>query len=719
MSDRNDNPLHKIMNPRSIATVGAGNNPFKMGTLQALSIIKDGFRGKFLPVHPSDKTVLGHTAYPSVADLPEVPDLALFIVPTAMVVPLLADFGKIGTRYAVVSTAGFREIGSEGGELEKELRATAEKYGIRFLGPNCIGLINAHLPLNITVMTLDQKPGALGMASQSGTYITQTLAYLRRRGFRFSKAISVGNEADIDIVDALEYLGEDDETKAIALYIEGIKDGDRFIEVARKVTSRKPVIAQYVGGTEAGARAGSSHTGAMAGPDYLYEGIFKQAGVIRVHSVGELYAHGWALATQPPLKGKRIAVITNSGGPGTAIANTCNAGGLEVPRFSKELQKEIRPMLENHAQCLNPVDMTFNMDTLSLARKIPELIIKSREVDGIIIHGVMGSGFLSELYPHLEEITGAKSVDDLIELIGVVEEETEEVSNYPRSLSIPFLVSSFLDRHDNFNQGYRDRDVPVYDGPEKAAQAMITLLKYLEIRNRKERKAPVVPVRSEEAAAIIAAALQDGQEALDEHQSKRVLAAYGVPTAPESLVSTEEEAVEAAHRLGFPVVLKGCSAEIMHKTEAGLIHLRLGDEEEVRKSFAAIRKAAGDAGVLVSKMVAGEREFVMGMTRYKGFSPIVMFGLGGVFTEALQDNSFRVAPLSAAEAGEMVHDIRGRKLLEPFRKMPAVNISELGAILQTVGFIGMLHPEIKEIDINPVIISGSDPVAVDALMVIG
>ncbi|MFY9113920.1 MAG: acetate--CoA ligase family protein [Dethiobacteria bacterium] len=719
MSRKDDNPLHRIMNPGSIATVGAGNNPFKMGTLQALSIIKDGYRGKFLPVHPHDKTVLGHRAYRSVADLPEVPDLALFIVPTAQLIPLLADFGKIGTRYAVICTAGFREVGAEGDKLEKELKETAEKYGIRFLGPNCIGLINSNLPLNITVMTFDLKPGLLGMASQSGTYITQTLAYLKRRGIRFSKAISVGNEANIDIVDALEYLGEDEDTKAIALYIEGIRDGDRFLEVARQITPRKPVVAQYVGGTEAGARAGSSHTGAMAGPDYLYEGIFKQAGIIRVHSVEELYAHGWALATQPLLKGRRVGVLTNSGGPGTAIANTCNMGGLEVPRFSEELQKQIRPLLESHAQCTNPVDMTFNMDTMALGQKIPELIIKSNEVDGIIIHGVMGNGFLREIYPHLKELMGAESLEDFIELMKITDKDVEEVVNYPKKKTVPFLISSFLDRFDDFNRGYRDQDVPVYDGPEKTAWAMLSLMKYMEIRNRKERKPPRIPVRSDEAAAIIGAALDNGQKALDEYQSKHVLAAYGVPVAPERLVFTEEEAVEAARRLGFPVVLKGCSAEIMHKTEAGLIHLRLRNEDEVRRSFTAIREAAGDVAVLVSGMVAGEREFVIGMTRFRGFAPIIMFGLGGIFTEALQDNSFRVAPLSIAEAKEMIDDIRGRKILGAFRKMPAVNISELCAILQTVGFIGMLHPEIKEIDINPVIISGSDPVAVDALMIIG
>ncbi|MDD5713207.1 MAG: CoA-binding protein, partial [Smithellaceae bacterium] len=309
-----ENPLHLLLNPRSIATVGAGNNPMKMGTIQALSIVKDGYRGKFYPIHPKDEIVLGHKAYKSAFDLPEAPDLVMLVVPTLQVIPVIEDFGKIGTKRAIIITAGFKEVGPEGRAREEKLNEVAARYGMRFLGPNCMGMLNTEISLNVTVAHLEEKPGLLGLASQSGTYVTQTLAYLRRRGIRFSKAISCGNEANINIIDALEYFGEDEQTKAVILYVEGIRDGRRFIEVAQEVSRRKPILAQYVGGSAAGARAGLSHTGAMAGPDFLYDGIFKQAGVIRMHSIEDLYAHGWTLATQPPLKGKRIAVVTNSGG---------------------------------------------------------------------------------------------------------------------------------------------------------------------------------------------------------------------------------------------------------------------------------------------------------------------------------------------------------------------------------------------------------------------
>ena len=337
-----ENPLHLLMNPRSIAVVGANNMPMKMGTIQALSILHDGYQGKVFFVHPKEEKVLGHKAYATPEDLPEIPDLAMLIVPIKSVIPIIESFGKIGTKRAIIVTAGFRETGDAGQKMEHELNDVARRYGIRFVGPNCLGIINSQISLNTTVLTVEQKPGLLGFASQSGTYVTQSLQALRKRGFRFSKAISLGNEANINMVDALEYLGDDEQTKAIILYIEGIRDGKRFLEVARKITPHKPVLAQYVGGSISGARAGLSHTGAMAVPDFLFNGIFKQAGIIRVDSVEDLYASGWTMATQPPLRGNRVGIMTNSGGPSTTISYVCDSVGLQVPRFSDGLQKEIR-----------------------------------------------------------------------------------------------------------------------------------------------------------------------------------------------------------------------------------------------------------------------------------------------------------------------------------------------------------------------------------------
>jgi acetyltransferase len=711
-----ENPLQLLLHPRSIATAGAGNNPLKMGTLQALSILRDGWQGKFYPVHPTEKTVLGHRAYASPLDLPEPPDLAMLIVPTAQVLPLFEQFARIGTKRVIVVSAGFKETGEAGRRLEGRLNEIAAANGMRFLGPNCVGFVNTSQSLNATIAVLDSRPGLLGLASQSGTYVTQTLAYLRERGIRFSKAVSCGNEANIDLADVLEYLGQDEQTRAILLYVEGIRDGRRFIETAQRITPIKPVLAQYVGGSAAGARAGLSHTGALAGPDELYEGIFRQAGIIRCHSIEDLYAHGWVHATQPPLQGRRLGVITNSGGPGTAISHNADRGGLTIPLFSGALRQQIGELIPGHASSANPVDVTFHLDMDLLTTGLPERILKSGEVDALVIHGAMGTGFMREIHPHIRELIGNPSLD---EFLAPFCKDLSGKTALPEKYGIPLVISSFFGREDNYTAAYRDHDIPVFDSPEKAARGIASLLRHKEIREREPVVKPEIPEANPGASRIIGAALAAGQEALDEYQAKQILAAYGVPVTREGLAATEAEAVRIARGIGFPVAVKACTWEILHKSGRGLIALNVPTEAALRRAFSAIRRAAGrEIPVLVQAMIPGSREFVCGMTRFAGFGPCVLFGLGGVFTEALRDTAIRSAPLSAAEAGEMLRDIRGKDLLEEFRGLPAVDRPALAAVLQAVGFIALLHPEIAEIDLNPVIIAGSKPVVADALFVL-
>ena len=585
-----ENPLQLLMNPKSIAVAGANNNPTKMGTIQSLSVLKDGYRGKFYPIHPTEKTILGITAYASPQDLPEVPDLALLIVPIKAVVSLLEDFGKIGTKRAIVVTAGFRETGDAGQDMENKLNEVARRYGIRFVGPNCLGVINSQICLNTTVYPFPPDPGLLGFASQSGTYVTQVLPSLRKKGIRFSKAISLGNEANIDIADALEFLGEDEQTKAIILYIEGIRDGRRFIEIARKVTPHKPVLAQYVGGSVSGARAGMSHTGAMSGPDFLYDGIFKQAGIIRVGSVEELYDHGWTLATQPLPRGRRVGVITNSGGPSSSISYTCDLVGLEVPRFSAGLQKEIRKYLQPHAASANPVDLTFDTGMEKLAITIPELVIKSGEVDALIMHGIMHSGFLREIYNHVSDYIGGISFEEFLSFTGPV---IKEVFELPRKYNMPLIISSFFGQEDSYTKGFQENNIPVFHSPEKTARALGSLYHYKLIKERSLGKKIVLPKVNPQAVSLIQQAQENGQKALDEHAAKILLAAYGVPVTKEALTKTEEEALAAAAKIGYPVALKACHWEIMHKSGKGLIALNIEDASKLKTAFQDIQKAAG------------------------------------------------------------------------------------------------------------------------------
>jgi len=709
--------LQKLLYPKSIATVGAGNNPMKMGTMHALSIIKDGFEGSFFPVHPRDAEVLGHKAYKSVSDLPEVPDLVLFVLPAQHLLTLFEAFGKLGTKSAIIITAGFKETGETGRGMEENLKEIADRYGMTFVGPNCMGILNSEINLNTTVIPYTEGSGSLGLVSQSGTYITQSIPYLTKRGIRFSKAVSVGNEANTTLADFLEVLGDDEQTKAISLYIEGIRNIDRFLDVARKVTAKKPVIAQYVGGSKAGARSGFSHTGAMAGPDHIYDGLFRQAGIIRVDSIEELYNQGWALATLPPIQGRRIGVVTNSGGPGSAIADTCEAGGFEVPPFSDELVAQIKPIIPDHAPAGNPVDITFAMNIGLLAEELPELVMASGEVDGVVLHGAMSSGFLNTLIPHLQGMIGSTILDDLIK-----QARTRDLSNtvsLPFKYKIPMTVSSFFDRDDRYTEAFQDAGIPVYDSPEKAAGAMVTMLRYREIRERKAYRPPTLPSQNKTAAGIVKDALAKGQQALDEHQSKQLLGAYGISVPEEKLVTGGEAAAAAADALGYPVALKACRHDILHKTERGLVYLGCADSAAVQKAAAAIEAEAGSGTpILVSPMVTGRREFLAGITREENIGPCIAFGIGGIMTEALKDMVFRIAPVNNDEAMEMMSDIRTAEILGAYRGMPPVERDLLADILSRLSMIPLVHDEIAEIDINPILITDGRPVVVDALVVL-
>ena len=711
-----DNPLHRLMNPSSVALVGASNNVMKMGTMHALSMLFDGYKGKIYPIHLREKKILGLEAYPSVDSIPDVPDLAFLVVPSDQVLNIMEEFGRKGTKSAIIITAGFGEMGDEGRRAQDKLNEISMRYGIRFLGPNCMGIINSEILLNTTVMPYISEPGSLGFASQSGTYITQTIPYLGKKGIRFSKAISVGNSANINITDALEYLGDDEQTKAVSLYIEGIRDVSRFIEVARKITPRKPVLAQYVGGSGAGARSSMSHTGSMAAPDHLYDGLFKQAGIIRVDSIEGLYQYGNMLAVQPHLSGSRIGVITNSGGPGSAIANALEKGGLDVPEFSKDLQQKIRKMIAPHAPCGNPVDLTFHIDFDTLSVKIPDLVMSSGEVDGLIIHGMMRTGFIKAGYEHFKIFMKDTPVEKLLDNL---EDISSKFVAIPFKYGKPLAISSFYDRDDDCTAAYEDHGIPVFDSPEKTAGAMIIMHRYKEIHERAQWKPITIPSPPSEAMRMIDECRSRGQSNLDEHGSKLFLKSWGIPVNSEIIVHNEDEMAEAADKTGYPLVIKASASDILHKTGKGLIYLDLKSREEAVASYCKIQEAAGKkVPVIAYRMVKGEREFVAGVVNAPGFAASVMFGLGGIFTEALDDAVFRPAPVSMDDAEEMIRDIRSQKLIGAFRGMPAVNIDSLAGMLHRLSLIPLALPEVKEIDVNPIIMEGSEPVAVDALVLL-
>jgi len=472
-------PLDKILNPRSIAFLGGSNSIENIGTSQLLNIIKGGYQGKVYPVHPREKEIMGLKAYLSVTDLPEPADVAVMVIPNTAVPEALEQCGKKGIRGAIIITAGYEEMGPEGRRLQDHLVQIARKHGIRFLGPNCIGIINSEIGLNTTWFAHLYKPGHVGIASQSGSYVTQTLPYFANLGLGLSKAISVGNQADIDMVDCLEYLGADPQTRAIALYIEGLKRPRQFMEVARKITPRKPVVAIYVGGTDAGRRASLSHTGSISGPDELYDGLFRQCGILRAWTLTDLFDWALALAQQPLPSNNRIIVLSNSGGPATSTADECNRQGLEVPPFDIEIQKKIRAITPLTASPKNPIDITMNYDLELIFKKLPELTLQLDQYDGMLFYGIFGP-------IHFEH--KIKMADRSIEIPldffrNWMLEVCEAFVEIPEKYRKPIICSCFCGREDEAVAFLQDHGIPVYPAPERAVRAMAALWRYKQIKD--------------------------------------------------------------------------------------------------------------------------------------------------------------------------------------------------------------------------------------------
>jgi len=473
-------PLYPIVNPRSIVFFGASNTFLRMGSMMLSSVQALGYEGRIYPIHQKEKEVRGLKAYSDVMDLPEVPDLAIIVLPTEVVCPTLDACGRKGIRHAIIVSGGFREAGPAGAEMQKELEAIARTYGIRFLGPNCLGVANPYLKLNPTTITAEGPPGFIGLASQSGSFVTQMFDYLHRHGMGFSAAISVGNEASIDIVDCLEYLGACPQTKVITLYIEGINRGGRFIEMAKAITPHKPIVALYVGGSEAGRHAGRSHTGSLAGPDEIYDGVFRQCGILRAKSLSELFDYALALGTLPRPKGNRVIIQTHSGGPGATAADACGRAGLTLPPLSRETVEKLKPMIPKTASTANPVDMTFSRNTAENFFDIPHVLLSEKNSDmllayflspGIFIERIMKEmGVPAEAIPAERDKMIRQHADAFCRL----------AEDHPDKAIVGFTYRSLQEK---MVRHLLDRGIPVYQDPERAARSIAAVLEYYRLRD--------------------------------------------------------------------------------------------------------------------------------------------------------------------------------------------------------------------------------------------
>lgn len=478
MNEFAENPLYQIMHPKSIAFWGASNNPMGMGSVQLEQVLSLGFEGKVFPMHPRETEVMGLKAYMHAKDLPVVPDLAIFVLPTVVVPDILEECGKAGIKRAIIVSAGFGEMGSEGRELQDRLVEIARKHDIIFLGPNCIGAVNPHWKLNTTFCSYDAPPGFIGIASQSGSFVTQMFVHLEKFGIGFSQGFSVGNEAVVDITDCLEYLGKCPDTKVIALYIEAIRRGREFFRIAREVSKVKPIVAFYVGGSESGKKAALSHTGAMAGPDALYDGIFKQAGIIRASSVEEMFDLCIVLGSQPLPKGNRIAVLTHSGGPGAAAADAAERSGLKLAQFSDETVDALKELVPHTASVENPVDLTFNRNPSDYTKAMPQALLKDPGVDGLFMYLLMPVGrVVKTILATGADPENAARMADIY-----VDGQCSPLADFSTTFGKPLVGASFCPRTEPFVSKLQDKGVPVLPSPERAVKALGALVTYARAR---------------------------------------------------------------------------------------------------------------------------------------------------------------------------------------------------------------------------------------------
>lgn len=475
-----ESPLFKIANPESIAFFGASNNINTMGSIMLNSLCAIGYEKMIYPIHPKEQTVQDFKAYSSVLDLPKVPDLAIIVLPTDIVCRTLDQCGRKGIRHAIVVSGGFKEIGALGKDTEKELIKIADTYGIRFLGPNCIGIANPHHKLNPTPFVYEGFPGSIGMASQSGSFVTQMFNYLNRFGMGFSTAFSVGNEANIDLVDCMAYLGACPHTKVIGLYVEGIRRGKDFVETAKSIIPHKPIVALYVGGSEAGRQAGFSHTGAMAGPDRLYDGVFRQSGILRAQSLTELFDFCWALTHLPRNIGNKVIIQTNSGGPGATAADACGREGLELSVLSEKTKDKLGEFIPQTGSVKNPVDITFSRNQMDFYTHIPEVLLEEENADLLMIYFLAPTRMLRQMLSKMgvPEAELAKNMEEIIS------KNSDAFAQMLRKHDKPVVGYTYNGIHERFINALIQRGIPVFPEPKRAAKAIGAAVWYSRLSDK-------------------------------------------------------------------------------------------------------------------------------------------------------------------------------------------------------------------------------------------
>ncbi len=693
--------IARLLSPASIAVIGASHRAGTIGNAVLRNLLASRFSGPVFPVNPSAASVAGVQAHPSVLAIPEAVDLAVVAVPAGAVEAVTRDCIAKGVRGLVVISSGFAELGDD--DVQTEIVQLARRNGMRVVGPNCIGVANTNpaVMMNATFAPVSPIRGRVGFASQSGGIGIELLARSRSLDLGVSTFVSLGNKADVSANDLLQYWARDPDTDVILLYLESFGNPRKFSRLARRISRSKPIVAVKSGRTPAGARGASSHTAALANPDVAVDELFRQAGVVRVDTLEQLFDTASLLSHQPLPRGRRIGIVSNGGGPGILAADACVAGGLEVPELSDGLQSTLRSATPPGAGVRNPVDLVASASAAVYEQAL-DALLASAEIDALLVI------YVSPLVSRPEDIERA-----LVRVASKLE-------------STP-LVACFLggDTAPGPLRGEGTAPaIPRFSLPESAAFALARGVQLAEWRRAPVGRTPALDgIESDTARALVREHLSEepGGGWIDLPTASALLAAYGVPVVATRRAATADEAAERARDLGFPVALKAGAPELVHKTDVGGVRLGLDTPEAVRSAFVEMRDALGArmGDALLQPMVAPGVELIVGVTHDPLFGPLVLFGMGGVGAELVRDTALRIVPLTDVDASEMVRSLRSSPLLFGYRNSSPVDVDALEGLLLRVGQLAEEIPEVVELDCNPVVASSSGSLVLDVKLRIG
>lgn len=697
--------LEAFFDPKSVAVIGASTSPKKLGYAVLENLVNGGYAevGKIFPINPKADEILGQKAYQTVLDVPDEIDLAVIVIPYPYVPAVLEECGKKKIPGVVVISAGFREAGMEGLERELELVEIAKKYQFRLIGPNCLGIIDTFTPINASFSAGTPPQGPMAFMSQSGALGTAILDWAQAGRLGLAKFVSLGNKADVSEIDLLKAWADDVDTNVIMMYSEGLPNGQEFIKVARKVTKEKPVVAIKSGVTKSGSRAVSSHTGSLAGSEQAYQAAFRQAGVLRANDMASMFDMALALGYQPLLKGDRIVIVTNAGGPGILATDAIERSGMRIARLEVESIQALEKFLPDAASAANPVDVLGDARS-DRYRFALDVVSKDPNVDGIMV--VLTPQAMTE-------------IEDTARAVGSLSHEIDKP-----------VLACFMGEA-KVNRGIkvlREYDVPNFSFPARAALGFRAMSQYRAIKERKDPVYESFEVDNQAVSRVLEGAKQDGRFAIGDTEAWDILTAYGLSIPRSVLAKTPQEAVEAAGKIGYPVVLKIASPDILHKTDVGGVKVGLETPDQVQDAFELMiyrtERFLPEAqiwGCQVQEMAPpGGLEVLVGMNRDPQFGPLVTFGLGGIYVEVLKDVTFRVAPFTRLEAQAMLEEIRSKALLDGVRGKPPIDKEVVVDTLLRMGQLVQEFPEIAEFDINPLIVypKGQGAIAIDMRLVL-